>query len=905
MKKEITVLLCNHFDLTWRRCLYNPIDYKNMRWISYSEIQKFYIKRCLAMCEKDSGFCFSIESPFVLREYLKKAPEDKKKITSLMARGRIDVPFTGDNIVDSNLVQGESIVRNFLYGSRYMKECFGQEGKCAYRRDAFGNSAQLPQILRQFGMEWVWGLSYTEPDAPVWVGLDGARICCMEPPSFAESGSIDKYAPCSSCGGTGERKGHLCPECEGRGINWKESKFRLSMPESVHSCEPYSVWTQRSEELIPPMEMLDWPKQMKKRLAKQGEEEVDISFGGFNDVYERMREQISSLLQNPETPMCGPELNPNNTGVYASRAALKKLCRECEEGMAGLEHALILAEEEGRTCPYEHMERLWQQMFFLMFHDAVTGTVVDAAYEELLERGVCTGAEIEARTQETLQGIINPLSNDITIWNPGLEPAGGLVQVRFDRGEAACDFALTGQEGRILERGSWKEEDGSRSVQLLIPPVGPMRGIRIQCIPLRKQTEGNAGVQILEEQNLEEQSGLPKRAGNGGVEYRIENARYCICADDHGLKDLYDKKSGLRITETDGLRLHDVLLEHDEGSPWTTLCPERSRESMSARTRLVGQEKTEIYERLTFQVSPFNVNTVEGVEYSWTVTLVKDSDRIDFSLDMQYWDTYNQRIRVAFPVPVKGRHLYEIPYGVIERKPYESKCDRWDNASGDWPAVRWAGVSGEASSAALMNYGNPSYLIEEGESGSRLFLTLLRSPCVPTYLHEPRSYVMKEYDGMRDSGRHRFSYSLVLYDSALENSSVIQDAAAFSTRLQVLHGTVHSSVQEKLPSWSMQARAQNVEREYEENATVHVTAFYPDKDGAQYMRLVEFWGRKGKAMIRIPADRNVTRCRLDGTAYGPEKPVLCSGQTDDGMKNVCLELEPFEITTLRLERTWS
>ena len=54
----------------------------------------------------------------------------------------------------------------------------------------------------------------------------------------------------------------------------------------------------------------------------------------------------------------------------------------------------------------------------------------------------------------------------------------------------------------------------------------------------------------------------------------------------------------------------------------------------------------------------------------------------------------------------------------------------------------------------MFNQGTPSYRIEAGPGESEvILLSLLRSPAIPTYLHEPDYYSMTEYDGMRDFGR--------------------------------------------------------------------------------------------------------------------------------------------------------
>lgn len=74
------------------------------------------------------------------------------------------MPFSGNNIVDSNMVNGESIVRNFLYGREYLKEKYNYVLYGMDRSDVFGNSAQLPQIARKFGTKWIFNLTYSESD---------------------------------------------------------------------------------------------------------------------------------------------------------------------------------------------------------------------------------------------------------------------------------------------------------------------------------------------------------------------------------------------------------------------------------------------------------------------------------------------------------------------------------------------------------------------------------------------------------------------------------------------------------------------------------------------------------------------------------------------------------------------
>ncbi|WP_245939707.1 alpha-mannosidase [Stenomitos frigidus] len=53
-----------------------------------------------------------------------------------------------------NIISGESMVRQVLYGQRYFQEKFGSINRMAWLPDSFGFTWQLPQILKQGGMDY-------------------------------------------------------------------------------------------------------------------------------------------------------------------------------------------------------------------------------------------------------------------------------------------------------------------------------------------------------------------------------------------------------------------------------------------------------------------------------------------------------------------------------------------------------------------------------------------------------------------------------------------------------------------------------------------------------------------------------------------------------------------------------
>jgi alpha-mannosidase len=84
---------------------------------------------------------------------------------------------------DTNLISGESLARQLLYGQRYFLEKFGVKSEIGWLPDSFGFSFQLPQLLKLAGMnifithKMKWNDTTDFPyDIFSWKGLDGTEI---------------------------------------------------------------------------------------------------------------------------------------------------------------------------------------------------------------------------------------------------------------------------------------------------------------------------------------------------------------------------------------------------------------------------------------------------------------------------------------------------------------------------------------------------------------------------------------------------------------------------------------------------------------------------------------------------------------------------------------------------------
>ncbi len=84
---------------------------------------------------------------------------------------------------DCNIVSGESLVRQFLWGQNWTKEHFGYLSDTFWLPDTFGYSAAIPQIMKGCGISYFlttkmsWNDTNTFPhDTFLWRGADGTEV---------------------------------------------------------------------------------------------------------------------------------------------------------------------------------------------------------------------------------------------------------------------------------------------------------------------------------------------------------------------------------------------------------------------------------------------------------------------------------------------------------------------------------------------------------------------------------------------------------------------------------------------------------------------------------------------------------------------------------------------------------
>jgi len=173
--KSQTVVSCighTHIDVAW---LWTVAQTREKAQRSFSTV--------INMMERYKDYIFMSSQPVLYQFVRENDPELYEKIKEKIKEGRWEAEGAMWLEADMNLISGESMVRQILYGKRFMKEEFGVENKILWLPDVFGYSAALPQIMKKSGITqfFTTKLDWNEynrmpNDTFLWKGIDGSCV---------------------------------------------------------------------------------------------------------------------------------------------------------------------------------------------------------------------------------------------------------------------------------------------------------------------------------------------------------------------------------------------------------------------------------------------------------------------------------------------------------------------------------------------------------------------------------------------------------------------------------------------------------------------------------------------------------------------------------------------------------
>ncbi len=171
VQPTISALGHTHLDVGW---LWRVMHTRDKTGRSFATV--------LNLMAEYPGFVFMYNQA-VLFDFLKTDyPEIWAGVVAAVKRGQFDIDGAMWVEPDANIVSGESMIRQIMWGRRFHIDHFGITPTCVWLPDTFGYSANMPQIIQKSGLNFFltsklsWNDTDRHPyDTFFWRGIDGTE----------------------------------------------------------------------------------------------------------------------------------------------------------------------------------------------------------------------------------------------------------------------------------------------------------------------------------------------------------------------------------------------------------------------------------------------------------------------------------------------------------------------------------------------------------------------------------------------------------------------------------------------------------------------------------------------------------------------------------------------------------
>jgi len=638
---------------------------------------------------------------FVEEDY----PEIFTKIKEKIKTGSWEV--TGGMWVeaDCNIPSGESLIRQFLFGTRYIKEKFGIDCKILWLPDVFGYSWALPQIIKKSGLKYFmttkisWNqFNRPEYDTFSWRGIDGTEILTHFITTPGMSGEpFYTY------------NGILNPvSIQGIWDNYHQKDINNELLFSYG-------WGDGGGG--PTKEMIEMVKKMQELPGIP-----EVKFDKAEPFFDRLFEKVND---NPRLPVWDGELYLEyHRGTYTSQAKVKKNNRLSEVLYHNVELFNTIANSfiNDYKYPQEEINSGWKIILRNQFHDIIPGSSIHEVYEDSAEEFTKvfeSGKKILNDSLKTLAKNINLEGEKLVVFNPLSWGRGGIVSIHW--------------EEKFAKKSVWTEDNK----KLFTKIVGQKEKKLIIYVP-EVPALGYRAFRVVEDNDIDSNISMPLTDKLIIKKDYIENKYYCLKLNKIGqITSLYDKE-----------RQREILPKENKANVF---------QAFEDRPMSFDAWDIDIY----YQEKKYEINNLvemeieeEGpdrgvIRFVWRfldsiieqrMIIYNNQKRIDFKTDVD-WRQHQILLKVAFPVDVRAtKATYEIQFGNAERPTHWNTS--WDYARFEVAAQKWADLSGRDYGVSLINDCKYGYDIKD----KIIRLTLIKSGIEP--------------DAEADQGHHSFTYSL-------------------------------------------------------------------------------------------------------------------------------------------------
>lgn len=345
---ELALIGHTHIDVAWLWTLAQTAE-KSQRSFSTA----------MNLIEKYPDYIFMSSQPQLYAYVKENDPELYEKIKERVKEGRWEAEGAMWLEPDTNVPSGESLIRQMMYGKRFMREEFGVDNTILWLPDVFGYSAALPQIMKKCGVDtfFTTKLSWNEInpfpyDNFVWEGLDGSQVFAVLSDAYLKD---------------------LTPALAMDSMNKHCSKKHSTLhPCTIGFADGGGGTTSQMLEIYERLKrgLPGFPKVTMRRVGD--------TLGEIKEQFFKNAEELRDLPK-----WVGELYLEMHRGTYTTMAENKRNNRQCEFVYGAAECLSVMAEKlAGLAYPKEELEKHWHTILKNQFHDILPGSSIKAVYDD-------------------------------------------------------------------------------------------------------------------------------------------------------------------------------------------------------------------------------------------------------------------------------------------------------------------------------------------------------------------------------------------------------------------------------------------------------------------------------------------------------------------------------------------
>lgn len=646
-------------------------------------------------------------------------PEILKRIKEKFTTNQF-LPIGGSWVEnDTNMPGGESLIRQFLLGQKWLIDEFGAPATVFWLPDTFGYSSQIPQICQISGIskfltqKLSWNNINSFPLSTFnWKALDGSQVLVHMPPAntyTAEANFGDVVRSLNQNKNLRDVASGLLLFGHGDGGGGPKEE----MLEKLRRCRGIA----NTSAAIPTV-----------HLGKTVED-------FYQDVLERS--DYGSTLPT----WTGEIYLEFHRGTYTTQANVKKWMRFSEIKIHDLE---LLATHLSVTTDYKYPSKeihdLWENIALCQFHDVLPGSCIGMVYyEEVFPMLQHVMASLDKLTKEALKHLNKDSLKEITAVNT--LPWHRMELIQFPEAEM-LDMNLSENVASVKENG--------------VNKFG-------FCTSLNR---------ILAKDDIKYPASIKKLDSEL---YLLSNKILEAKITKNGvLKSLYDVKNGREIiddTETkqsSGYGNQFVIFDDEPLTypAWDTEIYNVNKVKFLHEGEIISVISNALESKLVVKHTiseNSNIETTISIKGATEYNDTENDCYLKFSCDVK-WHEYYQFLKVQFPVTIYTPQfaLYETQFGVTQRPTHWNTT--WDVAKFEVCHHKFMDLSEYNYGVSVLNnckYGASIH-------GNLMRLSLLRSAKAP--------------DDKADMGDHHFEYAIYPHSGSL-GPEVVRVAHNFNYKL--------------------------------------------------------------------------------------------------------------------------